>query len=145
MGMGGLAMYGAITSSAAAICKFDRWGMHVHWGLLTHIGVSELGHNWALVRYVKLRVVHTPGMPGTFYPPPRISDPDLYHGTCVTHVPWCMLRSLTSGFLWSLWWGKRSRHSWCMHNPQFYVSCKRPNDSRNGLAPHWIRQKYSSY
>ena len=26
--------------------------------------------------------------------------------TCVTHVPWCMLGSLTSGFLWSQWWRK---------------------------------------
>ena len=36
-----------------------------------------------------------------FYPPPRVSDPDTHHGTCVTHVPWCMLGSLTGGFLWS--------------------------------------------
>ena len=42
-----------------------------------------------------------PGMPGTFSPPPRISDPDMHHGTCVTHVPWCMPGSLTSDFLWS--------------------------------------------
>ena len=41
------------------------------------------------------------------------------------HVPWCMLRSLTSGFLWSQWRGKRSRSSRCMRNPQFYVSGKR--------------------
>ena len=40
-------------------------------------------------------------MPGTFSPPPRVSDPDIHHGTCVTHVPWCMPGSLTSGFLWS--------------------------------------------
>ena len=33
---------------------------------------------------------------------------------------------LTSGFLWSQWWGKRSRYSWRMRNPQFYVSGKRP-------------------
>ena len=24
----------------------------------------------------------------------------MHHGTCVTHVPWCMPGSLTSGFLW---------------------------------------------
>ena len=30
-----------------------------------------------------------------------VSDPDMHHGTCVMHVPWCMPRSLTSGFLWS--------------------------------------------
>ena len=75
-----------------------------------------------LARYVKLRVAHAPGMPGTFSPPPRVSDPDMYHGTCATHVPWCMPGSLNSGFLWSRWRVKRSRHSRRMHNPQFYVS-----------------------
>ena len=34
--------------------------------------------------------------------------------------------SLTSGFLWSRWRGKRSRHSRRMRSPQFYVSGKRP-------------------
>ena len=77
-------------------------------------------------RYVKLRVAHAPGMPGTFSPPPRVSDPDMHHGTCVTHGPWRMPGSLTSGFLRSRWRGKRYRHSRRMHNPQFYVSGKRP-------------------
>ena len=40
-------------------------------------------------------------MLGTFTLPPRINDPDMHHGTCVTHVLWCMPGSLTSGFLWS--------------------------------------------
>ena len=62
---------------------------------------------------------------GNVFPPPRVSDPDMHHGTCVTHVPWCMPGSLTIGFLWSRWWGKRSRHSRRMRNPQFYVSGKR--------------------
>ena len=31
-------------------------------------------------------------------PSPRISDPDMQHGTCVTHVPWCRPGSLASGF-----------------------------------------------
>ena len=57
---------------------------------------------------------------------PIYCDPDMHHGTCVTHVPWCMPGSLTSGFLWSRWWGKRSRQSRRMHNPQFYVSGERP-------------------
>ena len=79
-----------------------------------------------LARYVKLRVAHAPGMPGTFSAPPRACDPDMHHGTCVTHVPWCIPGSLTSGFLWSRWRGKRSRHSRRMRNPQFYVSGKKP-------------------
>ena len=28
---------------------------------------------------------------------PRVSDPDMHHGTCLTHVPWCMSGSLTRG------------------------------------------------
>ena len=86
-------------------------------------------------RYVKFRVAHGPGMPGTFSPPPRISDPDMHHGTCVTDEPWCMSGSLTSGFLWSRWRGKCSRHSRCMRNPQFYVSGKRPMVSVVTLLP----------
>ena len=79
-----------------------------------------------LARYVKLRVVHVPGMLGTFSPAARVSDPDMYHGTCVTHVPWCMPGSLISSFLWSRWRRKRSRHSGRMSNPQFYISGKWP-------------------
>ena len=66
------------------------------------------------------------GIPGTFSPPPRVSDPDRHHGTCLTHVPWCMPGSLTTDFLWSWWRGKLSRHSRRMRNPQFHVSGKRP-------------------
>ena len=57
-----------------------------------------------LARYVKLQIAHTPGMPGTSSPPPRLAIP-----TCMTHVPWCRPVSLTSSFLWSRYWGKYSR------------------------------------
>ena len=70
-----------------------------------------------LARYVILRVAQASGMPGTFSLPPRVSDPDMHHGTCVPHVPWCMPGSLFSSFLWSRSLGKRSRHSRCMRNP----------------------------
>ena len=46
----------------------------------------------------KISGAHAPGMPGTFSSPPRVSDPDIHHGMCVTHSPWCMPGSLTSGF-----------------------------------------------
>ena len=52
-----------------------------------------------LTRYVNLWVAHALGMPGTFSPPPRVSDPDMHNGTCVTHVPFCMPGSLTGGLL----------------------------------------------
>ena len=28
---------------------------------------------------------------------PLVSDTDMHHGTCITHVPWCMSGSLTNG------------------------------------------------
>ena len=78
-----------------------------------------------LTRYVKLRDTHALRTPGTVFPPSWVSDPDMHHGACVMNVPWCMPGSLTSGFLWSRWRGKRSRHSRRMCNPQFCVSGKR--------------------
>ena len=78
-----------------------------------------------LARYIWFRGVHAPGMPGTFSPPRRVSVPDMHHGMCVP-VPRCMLGSLTSGFHWIRWRGKRSRR---MRIPQFYVSGKRPIDA----------------
>ena len=63
---------------------------------------------------------------GKQYMPPQVSDPDMHRGTCLAHVPWCMPGSLTSGFLWSLGWVKRSRPPQRMRNPPFCVSGKRP-------------------
>ena len=53
---------------------------------------------------------------------PRVIDPGMHHGTCISHVPWCMTVGITN----PRWRGKRSRHSRGMRNPQFYVSAKRP-------------------
>ena len=61
---------------------------------------------WASCQIRKIAGAHVPGMPGTFSPPRQVSDPDMHHGTCVTHVPWCMSGSLTSGFLRNRRWGK---------------------------------------
>ena len=48
--------------------------------------------------YEILRVAHAPGIPETFSPPPPVSDLGMHHGTCVTHVPWCMPGSLAISF-----------------------------------------------
>ena len=55
---------------------------------------------WASYQIRKFAGAHAPGIPGTSSPPPRVGDSDMHHGTCVTHVPWCMPGSLTNGFLW---------------------------------------------
>ena len=90
-----------------------------------HFHEIELFHG-PLTRYAKLLFAHAPGTPGTFSPPVRVSDPDMHHSTCFTHVPWYMPGSLTGDFLWRRWRGKLSRHSRRMRNTQFYVSGKRP-------------------
>ena len=92
-----------------------------------------------LTRYTKLRVAHALGIPVMFSSLLRVSNPDMHHGMCVTHVPWCMSGSLTSGSLWSQWRVKCSRHSRCMRNPEFYVSGKRPIDlaKQTSVQYHW--------
>ena len=91
--------------------------INIHQGCFIVTGANKTCHNkpegilhGPLARYVKLRDAHAPGMPGTFSPPPRVSDSDIHHGTRVTYVPWCMTGSLTSVFLWSQWREKRSRY-----------------------------------
>ena len=77
-----------------------------------------------------MRFADALGMPGTFSSLPRVSDPKMHHGTCVTHVSWCMPGLLPGGLPLSLWRGKRSRHSRRMYNPQFtymlraHVECR---------------------
>ena len=73
--------------------------------------VYRFPDNGPLARYVKLRVVHVPGMPGTFSPPPRVSYHDIHHGTCVT------LKLVA---------GKTFPTFRRMCNLQLYVSGKRP-------------------
>ena len=100
------------------ICDFKWYMIWWFWRDEDDVMWHEMWHG-PLARYVELRVAHAPGMPGTFSLPPQVSEPDMYHGTCVTHRPWCMPESLTSGFLWSRWRGKRPWHSRRMRKPQF--------------------------
>ena len=103
-----------------AICRYAL----INW-LDIHRATSP--YQWASYQIrKKIWVAHAPGMPGTFSPPLRVSDPDMHHGTCVTHVPWCMPGSLYNGILWGRWRGKRSRHSRRMRNQKFCASGKRP-------------------
>ena len=47
---------------------------------------------------------------------PLVKDSDMHHGTCVTHVPWCMSGSLTCG-------GGKTFPAFSAHaHPQFYAS-----------------------
>ena len=79
---------------------------------------------WASCQTRKIAGYACAGNAGNVFPDiPRVSDPGMHPGTCMTHVPRCMPGSLTSSFIWCRWRGKHSR---CMRNQQFCVSGKRP-------------------
>ena len=92
------------------VSKFFFLNFNCYQKPLEKIAKDQLTVRGPLARYVKLRVAHAPRMSGTFPPPPRVCDPDMHHGTCVTHGdggywPPLMRQSV----------GKRSRHSRRMH------------------------------
>ena len=120
------------------MCFNDVWWLHD-----VLISYSLCFHG-PLARYLKSWIAPAPGMPGTFSPPPRVSDPDMHHGTCETHVPWNMPGSLSSGFLWSWWREKRSRHYRGIRNPQFYVSEKSPMDALDSSCVFQCCSPYAS-
>ena len=63
---------------------------------------------------------------------PLVSDTGMHHGTCVTHVPWCMSGSLIRGYQ-----RKRSRLSRCMRNPQLYISGKWSMEHQSERRSFW--------
>ena len=58
---------------------------------------------WASYQIRKIAGCACAGNAGNVFPrrrfqmKPLVSDPGMLHGTCVTHVPWCMSGSLTCG------------------------------------------------
>ena len=58
---------------------------------------------WASYQIRKIAGCACAGNAGNAFPhrrfqrEPLVSDPGMHHGTCVTHVPWCMSGSLTCG------------------------------------------------
>ena len=109
---------------------------------------SEVCQHGPLTRYVKSRVAHAPGRPGTFFPPPnskettrsrsRHASRHVRHARVVMHA----------GIANPLWRGKRSRHFRGMRNPQFYVSGKSPfliNCGMFVLAPYLLLRNTISF
>ena len=76
------------------------------WYWLCSINGPLFSREWASCQIRKIAGARAPGMPRTFSSSPQVSDPDMHHGPCVTHVPWCMPGSLTSGFFWNWRRGK---------------------------------------
>ena len=92
---------------------------------------DAITHPWAifngpLTRYVKLRVAHAPGIPGTFSSPPSSK---VTASKRSLHASWHVRYARTMmhvGIASSRWRRKGSQHSRRMRNPQFYTSGKRP-------------------
>ena len=82
---------------------------------------------WASYQIRKIAGCACAGNTGNVFPrrqfqrKPLVSDPGMHHGTCVTHVPWCMSGSLTCGD-----GGKRSRHSRRMRTRNFAYLARGP-------------------
>ena len=115
------------------VCLVRCLVISLHWHM-GYYGDGCVRYHGPLTRYVKLQVAHAPGMPGTFPPcrrfhrKPLVSDPGMHHGTCVTHVPWCMSGSLTCGDR-----GKCSRHSRRMRTRNFAYLARGPCSDREDI------------
>ena len=89
---------------------------------------------WASYQIHKIAGCACAGNAGNIFPrrrfkrKPLVSDPGMHHGTCVTHVPWCMSGSLACG-------DRKTFPAFPAHaHPQFCVSGKSPMDKL--LYPH---------
>ena len=70
---------------------------------LQHRQVSRALHTWASYQIRNIAGCACAGCAGNVFTrrrlqrKPLVSDTGMHHGTCVTHVPWCMSGSLASG------------------------------------------------
>ena len=83
----------------------------IHTGLILHHGeippyvdrTATILDPWASCQIRKTAGCACAGNAGNVFPHHRlqrkllVSDPGMHHGTCVTHVPWCMPGSLICG------------------------------------------------
>ena len=73
------------------------------WKSLSTCGSSALHFPWASCQIRKIVGCACAGNVGNAFPhhrlqrKPLVNDAGMYHGTCATHVPWCMPASLTRG------------------------------------------------
>ena len=86
------------------------WVMRYHWPLTRYVNCGLHMHRECRERFPHHRLQRKP----------LVSDPGMHHGSCVTHVQWCMPGSLTRG-------GGETFPAFPVHaQPAIYVSCKKP-------------------
>ena len=109
---------------------------------ISFFNVEVITYPWASYQIRKIAGCACAGNDGNVFPcrrfqrKPLVSDPGMHHGTCVTHVPWCMSGSLTCGD-----GGKRSRHSRRMRTRNFAYLARGPCYKLNTDLANVFKQK----
>ena len=81
---------------------YYEWMLDVHFVLMMCVSNTSTAA-WASYQICKIAGCACAGNAGNVFPrrrfqrKPLVSDPGMHHGTCVTHVPWCMSGLLTCG------------------------------------------------
>ena len=85
-------------------CSLWRYGVTGSFVVCGHCQIVAVNTAlWASYQIRKIAGCACAGNAGNVFPrrrfqrKPLVSDPGMHHGTCVTHVPWCMSGSLTCG------------------------------------------------
>ena len=83
--------------------RLRRWSLGMDEYLLPPFYNCTFAYPWASSQIRNIAGCACAGNAGNVSPhrrlqrKPLVSDPGMHHGTCVTHVPWCMSGSLTRG------------------------------------------------
>ena len=83
-----------------ALCLSNCWKSFL---AIIKFLIIQLLFAWASYQIRKIAGCACAGNAGNVFPrrrsqrKPIVGDPGMHHGTCVTHVPWCMSGSLTCG------------------------------------------------
>ena len=75
------------------------------------MGTQDMNLQWTSYQIRKIAGCTCARNAGNVSPPPRVSDPDMQHGTCITHVPWCMLGQGSHKYL------RKKFHDFSMTSP----------------------------
>ena len=148
-----LSPYCCVSNLSKPIRLCVTWTTPWCWLVAIHISLFlEAGSRGPFTRYVKLRVIHAPGMPGRSSPTPTSTPTPTpketgwlrsQHGSRHVHYVRAVMHV---GIANPRWRGKRSRHSRCMRNPQVYVIGKRPmqwssTECKQADTPCYLKHK----
>ena len=79
------------TDTSYAPCRVHFCNTQNDWNYSTRLSyITDNLIPWASYQIRKIAGCACAGNTGIISPPPRVSDPDMHQGMCVTHVPWCM-------------------------------------------------------